>query len=39
MRLKTYKGAGIALFKKTSEGYSILLGKRTFKSNGYNCAI
>ena len=29
MRLKTYKGAGIALFKKTSEGYSILLGKRT----------
>ena len=29
MRLKTYKSAGIALFKKTSEGYSILLGKRT----------
>ena len=29
MKIKTYKGAGIALFKKTSEGYSILLGKRT----------
>lgn len=26
--METYNGAGIALFKKTSEGYSILLGKR-----------
>ena len=27
--MKTYKGAGIALFKKNPEGYAILLGKRT----------
>ena len=27
--MRTYKGAGIALFKKTSGGYCILLGKRT----------
>ena len=26
--METYNGAGIALFKKTSEGFSILLGKR-----------
>ena len=31
--MKTYKGAGIALFKKTSDGYSVLLGKRTIKPN------
>ena len=27
--MKTYKGAGIALFKKTNGNYLILLGKRT----------
>ena len=27
--MKFYKGAGVALFKKTQSGYSILLGKRT----------
>ena len=29
MKIKTYKGAGIALFKKNSDVYCILLGKRT----------
>ena len=37
--MKTYQGAGIALFKKTSEGYSILLGKRTINPDKGKWAI